>query len=199
MYKNENLWSHTAHSARWDETFSLQIADEEAVLTFFVWEQVDNLSKYDPPMLACLNVKSYRNRGVLSNVICLCRHLGTAIVHLGPLLNELNTMPQPLQKECYLKGQGDDSHVESKSPMGILKLSFGKQYHFIKNSQQRGICDISGGLTMSLAKKMECSQSAIFLVYGHWWILFRRTIIGLVPCPQLILVLKRRFPHPDSH
>ena len=102
-------------------------------------------------------------------------------------------------KECYLKGQGDDSHVESKSPMGILKLSFGKQCHFIKNSQQRGICDISGGLTMSLAKKMECSQSAIFLVYGHWWILFRRTIIGLVPCPQLTLVLKRRFPHPDSH
>ena len=92
---------------------------------------MDKLCKYDPPMLACLNVKSYRNRGVLSSVLRLCRHLGTAVVHLGPLLNELNTMPQPLQKECYLKRQGDDPHVESKSPMGILKLSFGKQLRIV--------------------------------------------------------------------
>ncbi len=152
----------------------MQIADEEAVLTFVVWQQVDKLSKYDPSMLACLchslNVKSYRNRGVLSNVLRLCRHLGTAVVHLGPLLNELNTMPQPLQKECYLKRQGDDPHVESKSSMGILKLSFGKQYHFIKNSQQRGTCDISVDLQCPWLKKRNARrvQFSSFMAIGGY-------------------------------
>jgi len=96
----------TAHSAWWNESFTVQTEDEHGALTFILWENVD---------------KNWRQ-------------LGTAIVHIQPLLLDLNTLPQPLEKKVplelnrqhvkfgRLKTSTDDLHPGAK--LGELSLAF---------------------------------------------------------------------------